>query len=517
MNSFSRGVRNAFRNGIRTVSVVLILALAIGLALAMLVARQAVNSKITDVKASIGNAISISPAGMRGFGGGGFGGDFGGGGPGGSTSGSSSTSSAPTQTYLTSDDFAKVKAVAHITSVSATMTARATSGTDTNLTSPMNATIQQMRQQYESNNSSSSSSTSSSSDSSTSTFQMPISITGTTDVNSAMSSLGSDVKLSSGATIDGSSSDDVAIVGDQMATQNNLKVGSTFTLYNTTITVKGIITSPSDTTSSSSSSSNASRGMGRNLSVGSAVIMPLATVQKLSGQSGNISSMTATVDTVGNTSAAVAAITNALGNDSSGNARADVTSDESSAQTTLDSLNSIKTTSTISLIACGVAAAVIIFLAMLMIVRERRNEIGVLKAIGAKGKTIVMQFIAESLVLTVLAAVIGLGIGILAATPLTNTLVSSANSSSSSSSTDNGVPTPPTGTTSSSNSTASRPNFTGNFANRTMQRFGTVTANVNWTIVLWALGSAVIIAAIGATAASLIAMRVRPAEAVRAE
>ena len=42
MNNVSRGVRNAFRNGIRTISIVLILALAIGLALAMLVARQAV-------------------------------------------------------------------------------------------------------------------------------------------------------------------------------------------------------------------------------------------------------------------------------------------------------------------------------------------------------------------------------------------------------------------------------------------------------------------------------------------
>ena len=64
MNPVSRGIRNAFRNGIRTVSVILILSLSIGLSLTMLVANKAVANKITTVKSSIGTTVTISPAGF---------------------------------------------------------------------------------------------------------------------------------------------------------------------------------------------------------------------------------------------------------------------------------------------------------------------------------------------------------------------------------------------------------------------------------------------------------------------
>ena len=50
MNVFSRGVRNAFRNNIRTFSIVIILGLSIGLSLAMLVARASVQDKLNQSK-----------------------------------------------------------------------------------------------------------------------------------------------------------------------------------------------------------------------------------------------------------------------------------------------------------------------------------------------------------------------------------------------------------------------------------------------------------------------------------
>ncbi|MCL2869649.1 FtsX-like permease family protein [Candidatus Saccharibacteria bacterium] len=498
MNSFSRGVRNAFRNGIRTISVTLILALAIGLALAMLVARQAVQTKIDSVQASIGNNITITPAGMRAFGGMGFGGGFER-----SNSTSDSSSNSSQGNTLTTADLTKIKNVAHVASASATLTVRATSGTDTNLTSPT-PTFNRGNELSSSDSSSAAQITG---------FKMPIALAGVNNPSQLASTLGN-IKLSSGDMIDGTSSNDEAVVGDQLATQNNLKVGSTFTLYGKTITVKGILAS-SDSTSSNSTNSNSGQPRGgRNMSIGSVVVLPLSTLQTLSGQSGTINSIIATVDNVNNTDAAVTAITSTLGTDSNGNNIADVTSDKANAQTTIDSLASIKTTSTISLIACGVAAAVIIFLAMLMVVRERRNEIGVLKAIGAKGKTIITQFVAESLVLTLLAVIIGLGVGIVAATPLTNTLVSSSNSSSQQ---DNGMPTGGgSNGVQGSTSNGQRPNF-AQFANRGSRAISDVVVKIDWTIVLYALGVAVITAAVGATAASVIAMKVRPAEAVRAE
>ena len=62
MGFITRGAKNAFRNNIRTLSIVVILALSIGLALTMLLARQAVQAKIDSVKSSIGNTITVSPA-----------------------------------------------------------------------------------------------------------------------------------------------------------------------------------------------------------------------------------------------------------------------------------------------------------------------------------------------------------------------------------------------------------------------------------------------------------------------
>lgn len=325
----------------------------------------------------------------------------------------------------------------------------------------------------------------------------PIGVTGTTDTAVSVSNLG-EAEISDGETIDGTSSDYVALIGDQLAEKNDLSVGSTFTLYDQTFTVKGII-------SSTSSSDDSSReGMGRNLSVGSAIIVPLATLQSITDNEDTISSITAVVDNVENTDTATSAITTVLGTDDDGNNRADVTSDADNAQTALDSLESIKTTSVFSLLACAVAAAVIILLAMLMIVRERRGEVGVLKAIGAKSSSIIKMFAVESLTLTLLASIIGIGVGVLASGPLTSSLVNSSSSETSQ-------------TEGPGNMSGGPGNFLQRGFNSVSNNVSTITAQVDWNIVLYALGSAIVIALVGASTASLIVMRVRPAEAVRAE
>src|SRR5476651_2283958 len=112
MNATTRGVRNAFRNQIRTFSIVVILGLSMGLALAMLVAHQAVGQKINSVESSVGNTVSISPAGARGFEGGG--------------------------NPLTETQLAAVQKLAHVTSVSESLGDRLTTS-DTNLQSAISA------------------------------------------------------------------------------------------------------------------------------------------------------------------------------------------------------------------------------------------------------------------------------------------------------------------------------------------------------------------------------------------
>ena len=55
MSVTTRGVKNAFRNTIRSISITAILALTIALALVMLLSLKAVQARIDDVKASVGN------------------------------------------------------------------------------------------------------------------------------------------------------------------------------------------------------------------------------------------------------------------------------------------------------------------------------------------------------------------------------------------------------------------------------------------------------------------------------
>lgn len=63
MSVVSRGVRNAFRNATRTVAIVAILGLTIGLSFVMLIGHKSVQNKIDATLASVGNTVNIVPVG----------------------------------------------------------------------------------------------------------------------------------------------------------------------------------------------------------------------------------------------------------------------------------------------------------------------------------------------------------------------------------------------------------------------------------------------------------------------
>lgn len=455
MNVFTRGVRNAFRNGTRTVAIVLILGLSVGLALSMLIAGQAIGDKITSVKSTIGSAISVSPAGMRGFEGGG--------------------------NALTAEQASQVANLSHVASVTSSLSDRLSTD-NTNLQSSLTAGNLGARFNQESSSSSTAQSNMMPANDTNATgerpaFTPPMMVTGTNN-SSTISEIGA-IKLMSGENIDATGSANEALIGAGLAEKNSLKVGDTFTAYGKTITVKGII----DTTDSKFA--------------GNMIVMPLATLQSLTSQPGAVTAMTVTVDTVENSDTVVAEIKSALGS------AVDVTSDQTAAESSLSSLESIKTVANFALIASVAAGGVIILLAMMMIVRERRREIGVLKAIGATNKTVTFQFAVESITLTMMAAVIGVVTGIFAAGPITKTLVNNAKSE-----------------TTSQTQTQARPGGERGAMGgmrRGISQIGDVTASVNWSIVLYGLGAAFVIAIVGSVVSSWFITKVRPAEAVRAE
>jgi putative ABC transport system permease protein len=446
---------------VRTTGVTIILALSIGLALVMFLALKTVQSRINQVKSSVGNTVTISPAGFSNF--------------------------SDANNALTTAQLAKVQTIPHVTKLTESVTDRlstigapqisfggrqvADNGATTSLTSPvkLNAggtggaggggrTFIRGGGQLPAN------------------FTPPVSVLGTNDPSSLD---GQRLSIKSGTAVDGSKDANQAMVSTDMATKNNLKVGSSFQAYNTTITVAAIYDSGTQ---------------GGN----NTVILSLPTVQRLSGQAGDVTSATATVDSIDNLASATTAIQNALG---SGNA--DVQNSQTQVQNAVAPLENIKTISTYSLIGSLVAGGIIIFLTMLMIVRERRREIGVLKAIGSSNIKIVMQFVSESLTLTGMAAVLGVIGGLLLSNPVLKLLVTSSTSSASG---------PSAGMRGGG--------FGGGFravaglGGRTLQNLHAV---VGYDILLYGLLAAILIAIVGSALPAWVIAKVRPAEVLRGE
>jgi putative ABC transport system permease protein len=487
MNVVSRGIRNAFRNITRSASIIVILGLAIGLSLVMVIARQAVSNKINSVNSSVGNTVNITPAGFSSF---------------------SSVNNA-----LTTKELAKVAALPHVTALNETLTDRLTtigsasspfgstssssssSTNQTSLTSPVTIKVNQ------SNGSGPSlfvSGGSSSGFTLPSNFSPPITIIGT---NNPLSINGTNLTISSGKAISGTTTADDAMVSTSMASKNNLKVGSTFTAYSQTLTVSAIF-----------------NGSSTNIAADD-IIVSLPLEQSLSGQSGDVTSAVATIDSLTNLTSATNNIKSTLGSS------ATVTSSLEEAQATVSPLNNIKTITLYSLIGALIAAIVIIFLIMIMIVRERRREIGVLKAIGASNIKVVVQFMSEAITLTIAGSIIGIIIGVAASSPITHLLVTNETSTTSTQVSPGG-PVTRTGGFSGGGGFGGISRGNGNFTIRDVNRgafggirnsLGNVQTVVGWSIVLYGVGAALVIAIIGSTASSLLISKIRPAEVMRVE
>jgi len=483
MDSFSRGIRNAFRNVVRTVAIVAILGISIGLSLTMLVAQKAVENKISSVKSSIGNTITVQPAGF--------------------------TPGSQANNALSTSALNKVKTIAHVSSVAETLTDRLpTTGSSlpsfgrvgdnssdsnsstTSLTSPVSLNTDGPR--FFSGGSANSDGTA------TTAFSLPISFLGTTNPSSVNDTA---LTITSGKAINGSTDTNDVLISESMASKNNLQVGSTFTAYNATLTVAGIF--KTSTT---------------NQGTAGTVVLSLPALQRLSGQTGVVTSAVVAVDSLDNLSAATAAVKNSLGSS------ADVTSAQDAADNTVKPLNSVKTVATFSLIGAIVAGAVIILLVMIMVVRERKKEIGVVKAIGGSNVRIIGEFMIEALTLSVLGAVIGLIIGVVGGQPVTKLLVN--NSTTSTTNTQQaGFRDGPVLNVNGPSGNAAPPQVGGFRAgfrdglrrNATVQSFKNIKAQIGWNILLEGFGAAVLIAVIGSALSAGMISKVRPSTVMRAE
>ncbi len=477
MNVFTRGIRNAFRNSIRTTSIVVILGISIGLSLTMLLARQAVQQKIADVQSSVGNTINISPAGFSGF--------------------------SSVNNSLTTSELSKVSELPHVTGLTETLTDRlttigsstpsfgfggqsssSTSTAQTSLTSPVTINVG-------GSGGPSSHFFVSGGGSLPTNFTPPVTITGTNDPTMLD---GTTLTIISGKAISATGDNDVAMISRSMASKNNLNVGSTFTAYGTTLTVSAVFTVSDE-------------------AVAGTVVVSLPTEQSLSGQTGDVTSAVATVDSLSNLSSVTSAIKSKLGTST-----ADVTSSQTEANNAIAPLNSVKNISLFSLIGAVIAGALIILLVMIMIVRERRREIGVLKAIGGSNVKIISQFITEAITLTILGAVIGLIIGVIGGTPVTKLLVDNTTNTSTSTTVTRGGFGGGAGITRTVGGGGGGSFFATRLGgNNVVNGVKDIQAAAGWSLLLYGFGSAILIAVLGSTFAAGLIVKIRPAEVIRTE
>jgi putative ABC transport system permease protein len=477
MNAVTRGIRNAFRNVIRTSSLVLILGLSIGLALAMMAARASVQNKIETVKTTIGNTIEIMPAGAQGFMGGG----------------------EPLKTEKL-DDLSKL---ANVKLVKQTLSDRLTTE-NSNLQSAIEPGTLGRRGaansgvQFRAEGGGGSRMDSNSDQPIVRTFTPPVLVTAANDISDPTIYGGDNVSFTSGAAFDLGSDENIAVVGKALAEKNSLSVGSTFTAYGKEVKVVGIYDAG-------------------NVFANAGMLMPLKTLQRLSGQTGNVTNAVVTVSSIDNVDSVLAAVKAALGD------TADVTSNKASATAAVTPLESVKKISTFSLLGAVAAGAVIILLTMVMIVRERRREIGVFKAIGGTNTKIMTQFASEAVTLTLLGLIAGVLIGVASAAPLTRILVnnSASNTDANISTTSSAPQFDRAGPSSTAGGRETRIGGPGarlrTFGNDTVTNVRNVKASVGLGTLAYGVVAAFVIAILGSIVPALMISKIRPAEIMRAE
>lgn len=490
MSVLARSVGNAFRNKVRTAAVVAVLAVAIGLALAMLVANQAVGAKVQELNTSVGTVLTVNPAGGQGFEGGGE--------------------------PLTADQAATAAAVPNVSSVvgtsslrlrnAAEVAAQAATGAQagpgggqggpggasattlaTSLTAAIDAGTLGNRNQAANGTTGATGTTTQP------VRSLPITATG---IGAEVDTAGKALVITEGSGLgDYTAESTSALLGTTLAEKNSLTVGSTFTINDQTYTVAGLF--------------DAGTTFGNN-----AVYVTLPSAQALAGLPGELSSMIVTVDSLENVESAKTALQAALGTD-----KADVTQGQN-LETAVSSLGSVKNISFIAFVAALGTAGLIILLIMVMLVRERRREIGVLKAIGAPNRTIGLQFVLEALVLVAMGSAVGAAVASFASGGIASALISSNSTTTTAAATAGRAAGGPGGAGFPAGG-AGFPNGAGLPSGGPLggasQLLTSVTASASPGVIAAGIAAVFGVAIIGALVPALLTARIRPIEVLRGE
>lgn len=451
MSIIVRGAKNSFRNGLRTMGFAVIIAVSMSLAFSMLLANQAVSKRSDQLKKEINTSMIAYPKG--------------------------SSSDQAAGKPLTDADVDKLAKLAHVRSV----------------TKVFRFAAQKESEQSNDANSKSSFvsggedtkpptiSLASSLDPATlnpnikRTHQPPPLPIGVTGVSGTTDADGKPLNITKGRGLRASDVN-AAVIGKELLAKNNLKLGDTFTIKDTTFTIVGMF--------------DIGTAFGNN-----GVFIPFKTAQKLMDSPDTIQSVVVTSDSLDNLNSVQANVQKALGKD-----RLDVVLLQQDGVKVIANLASIEAISFTTLIVSLATAALTILLTMLLVVRERTKEIGVLKALGGTNVKIVGQFLVEALVLTAIGAAIGMALALLSSNSILHGLLDSKFA------TDAAAGSGPIG---SSSMRLDAP------VQDVQAMVASITTLLDWQFVAYGLGAALVIAIVGTTIPAFLIAKVRPAQIMR--
>ena len=307
--------------------------------------------------------------------------------------------------------------------------------------------------------------------SSSGSFTMPITVMGFSAANESPTLMnGTTMEIVEGSYFT-SDDADVMVVGKDLADKNSLSVGDTVNIEGTQVEVIGIYDSGTV--------------FGNNM-----LIMPVDAVESLFSIDG-VTSVTVVVDNVDNVDAVASDIREIFPT-----SVADVTTAKDMYERIGTSVTNAGSTSSIGMIVAFVVAGVVVLFSVVLMMRQRVKEIGILKAIGASNWRIGLQFSLETLAVSVGGAIIGALITYPLAQKVANMMV---------------------GSTSTGISGGGPGGGPGGIFADVGGRIGGLEVAVSPTVFLYALAIAAALAIVASVLPAWYIARVRPAEVLRNE
>jgi len=246
-------------------------------------------------------------------------------------------------------------------------------------------------------------------------------VTGYSSTAAMSSFINGSSKITSGAMFSDSDTSNVCVVSDELASANSLALGNNVTLTNPndttqsyTFKVVGIYT---DTSTSEGSQMNmfsdSANSIITNYTAANKMITASASnsTTKLSSQ---LSSSFSLVNADSLDAFKSELTSKGL------NQYYTVTSNISSFNQSVEPLSNLSSFATIFLLLVLAIGGIVLVVLNLINIRERKYEIGVLRAIGMKKGKVALQFITELSIVTIIALFIGSGIGAAASVPTAN-------------------------------------------------------------------------------------------------